>query len=929
MSAISLGSGKRCVGNVVRTLATGLSLILGVPLASGQTFGRPEVFEEARKLEEAGQDHDAFLKYLAEPGGEFAAATLARPQAREFLKLLADRGAAIPAARRRLIEAELLLATRDKEKALAAFRDVATRIADKDGRGWEQGLLPRDQYFVEPPAGESRGWSSSLPFAMGPGSHRDNWLLRRFIALEAWDDARREFARVWQLHREATQPFVVRVPTMYDKQGQPTAFERRLVTPAGFKGAGLQFALDFAFFLQRREDTDQARAVLIEAALLIDMDRNPNDSPRRMGTLARPLADNEEPGRAGVPALRPIDHAYRGSGIGVSRTSFLRLAFGVFKNAGREAELINALTKQIETGDNRLRRELAQVRLQQGDPDGARQLELDYTAAAKFDALTVAYRRARVFEASQKVREAATEFETVLALLDRDDTNPATWNLSDPLETEPDASGDRSLSQAGLAMSRFWSGSPDAKRDLRAGVLPTLERLYSALGDTEKALAMSRRQFAESPGGRFETLEELQRKHRAVEKSDQFLAWAKEQLTVTKDHNTRASLQWLLGDWQAAAESLAKAEQKYDLARWKERFRAAGQDQLRQLLTSLVAANPKDATSQLELFDLENVTDGPQLTERLELLLDADPNWAFPRGKGAVRTRTQFRDPFELGYRLMRLYERAGRFDKLHALGLRIAREEKPFGAVNAVEYSYRNENGLPESANAALALAVQRADTDEKLATLKTALEKTRWPTARAQLERRMDERKSEPPAPFGWANLPTGVRLIASNENVLALANDDFYVFAGHPWGVAVYDLAGKPVTRISLGEAAQTLAAIDGNLWAGTPKGLFRIATKDWSVAHQWMHDDVPLDRRHGRRFPGPADYWFDNAVYALAASGHELWIGLHRNIQRLDTRTLELRAFSFDELKIDHWAGFDRFVFDGRYVWANSPHVGLRR
>ncbi len=929
MSANCCVNGKHSVGQAVRTIACGLSLVLGVPFASGQGPGRPEVFEEARKLEENGQEHEAFLKYLSASEGEFSAVTLARPQAREFLKLLADRGAAIPAARRRLIEAELLLATRDNENALAAFRDVATKIADKDGQGWEQGLLPRDQYFVEPPANADYGWRSTTAFAIGPGSHRDNWLLRRFIALEAWDDARREFARVWQLHREVTQPFVVRVPTMYDKQGRPTTFERRLVTPAGFNGAGLQFALDYAFFLQRRDDAEQAQAVLIEAALLIDMDRNPNDSSRRMGSLAHPVADNDEPGRAGVPILRPVEHAYRGSGIGVSRVSFLRLAFGALKNAGLEAELINRLTKRVEAGDNRLRRVLAQVRLQQGDPDGARQLELDYIAAAKFDSLTTAYRRARVFEASQKVREAVTEFETVLSLLDLDDTNPATWNLPESLEIEPEPGGDRSSRQAGLAMSPFWSGPPDAKRGQQAAVLRTLERLYSALGDTEKALAMARRQFADLPGGRFETLEELQRKHRAVEKSDQFLAWAKEQLAVSKDHNTRAGLQWLLGDWQAAAESVAKAEQKYDLARWKERFRAAGQDQLRQLLKSLVAANPKDATSQFELFDLENVTDGPQLTERLELLLDADPNWAFPRGKGAVRTRTQFRDPFELGYRLMRLYERAGQFDKLHALGLRLAREEKPFGKVLDISYQYRNENGWPESANAALALAVQRADTDEKLATLKTALEKTRWSAARAQLERRMDESKSEPHAPFGWANLPAGVRLIASNENVLALANDDRYVFAGHPWGVAVYDLAGKPVTRIALGEAAQALAVIDGNLWAGTPKGLFRVATKDWSVAHQWMHDEVPLDRRHGRSFPGPADYWFDNAVYTLAADGQELWIGLHRNIQRLNTRTLELRAFSFDELKIDHWAGFDRFVFDGRYIWANSPHAGLRR
>src|SRR5712691_11292130 len=93
----------------VKGVLVSLSLLVGVSVAWGQTFGRPEAFHEARQLEENEQTHEAFLKYLAAPGGEFAAATLARPQAREFLKLLADRGAAIPVARRRLIEAELML----------------------------------------------------------------------------------------------------------------------------------------------------------------------------------------------------------------------------------------------------------------------------------------------------------------------------------------------------------------------------------------------------------------------------------------------------------------------------------------------------------------------------------------------------------------------------------------------------------------------------------------------------------------------------------------------------------------------------------------------------------------------------------------------------------------------------------------------------
>ena len=50
-----------------------------------------------------------------------------------------------------------MLAMRDNGGALAAYRNVATKIAAKDDAGWEQELLPRDQYFVEPPSESGRG----------------------------------------------------------------------------------------------------------------------------------------------------------------------------------------------------------------------------------------------------------------------------------------------------------------------------------------------------------------------------------------------------------------------------------------------------------------------------------------------------------------------------------------------------------------------------------------------------------------------------------------------------------------------------------------------------------------------------------------------------------------------------------------------------
>ena len=912
MSAIGMLNGQRDVGRVARTIAVGLSLVFSASLASGQTFGRPEVIDEARQLEEDGQSHEAFLKYLAAPGGEFAAARLARPQAREFLKLLADQGAKIPAARRRLIEAELLLATRDKERALTAYRDVVAKIATKDEQGWEQGLLPRGQYFVEPPTNGSGGWFLE-PFGAGPGSHRDNWLLRRFIALEAWDDARREFARVWQLHREATQPCVIQMPT-YQRTGKIGGFEKRLVRPTGFTGGALQFALDYGFFLQQRKAADQAWAVLIEAMTLIDMDRNPNE--RQWG----------EPIPEGTPINVPeraMHDSLNGGGAGVPRSEFIRLAFGALKTAGQEEGLVKTLTARIAAGENRLRRVLAQVRLLQGQPDAARHLELDYIVTAKFDPLSTAYRRAIVLDSAQQAKEAAVEYEHVLTVLGRDGV--AKLNLPDPLE--PHAADAR---QFAVTRMRFDPANPAAKAGLQGTVLQQLERLYAALGETDKALEMARRSFIVNPHApsRFGAVQELERKHRAVNQSEVLQIWAKQKLGENKDDQVRACLYLLLKDWKAVAQSLAKTSPHYEIDLWKKHFRTAGPEPLRELLNALIVADPKDAFSQLELLELDGIVEGPELVQRLELLLESNPNWMSRRGKGP-QDRPLFRDQFELASRLMRLYERAGQLDKLQALGLRIALGEKPFVVGDLSQHEFRISNGLPESANAALALAVQHADDAAQRAALGAALEKSNWTAAREQFRRRWDERKSEPPAALGWANLPDGVSLIASNENVLALTNDDRYVYSGHPWGVAVYDLKGQPVTRIALGEAARALVTLDGFVWAGTPQGLFRIARADWSVAHQWLHDDVPAKERHARNWPGLGNYWFDNSVYTLAVDGEELWIGLHRNVQRLNTRTLELRAYSFDELKITSWAGFDQFVIDGQYVWINSSHAGVRR
>ena len=160
------------------------------------------------------------------------------------------------------------------------------------------------------------------------------------------------------------------------------------------------------------------------------------------------------------------------------------------------------------------------------------------------------------------------------------------------------------------------------------------------------------------------------------------------------------------------------------------------------------------------------------------------------------------------------------------------------------------------------------------------------------------------------------------------LALARDERYVYAGHSWGVGVYGLDGAAVTRVPLGESVAALAVSQGQVWAGTRRGLFRIDCSTWQVAHLWLHGDVPERDRYSHSFPGREAYWFDNQVYTLVPDGEDLWIGLHRNVQRLNTRTLALRAYSFRELQTESWLGVQYLVPDGPYVWA-AGYESVRR
>ena len=883
---------------------------------------RYKLFEEARQLHRDGDDRAAFLKFMRLEGGDAAAISVARSggKAREFLGLLRENESSIAASQFKLVEGELLLSMGDNAGALECYRLAASLIADRSGAS-RPGLLPRDRYFVDSES-ELNHWVS--PFTTGPGSHRDNRLIRRFIALDAFEDAAREFARVWELHREAAQPYVMQVQLWNHYFDQPAnalhaenvnpiipepKFEKQLFRPAGFNGRGLQFALDYAYFLQRQKKLEAARKVLLEPLLAMDMDRNPN--AHRAG---EPIA-NDKPLPAPERQARQPEGWGFGRSSGVSRKEFLRLVYGDFQTRHDIDWLFQQLNQRIAANDNRARRILARLLSHHGDTDKALQLELDYIHAGNFDPLTAAYRTGLVFDDARKVVEATEAFENVRGL-----PIPAesVANIPDVEEVTSDRG---QFAQAAFIDS---IGPRGLNTQLKSTATQHLLRLYAAQGQTEKVMDLTL-ELAESNVNMFssvEMLEQLVQQFRSAKQEDRIKVWLQNRLKEAKSQEAKATICWVTGDRVRAIELAASSGQQTFVHSWKERLRTADQDQFKRFLTLVVKSDPKDATSRLELLDLNGSMDGPEAIECFELLLASDAQFAFARGKGQ-RNRTQFSGYPELAYRLMRLYERHGRIDDLSQLGLRIARGGKPFDAQTQRWIARGiNERQSEDWVIACLSLAIRYADEPIRQRHLADAFRNSRWEAARNQLARRMAGpwKPQAPAQPLPWANAPAGVTLLVSHHNVLCLTHDEKYVYAGFPWGIAVYTHSGRIVTQIALEEAARALAVVPGRVWVGTPKGLFQITTETWKVTYQALDGDYDQQRTEM--------FHRTSGVNTLALDGDLLWIGLNRNIQVLNTNTLKLRAYSLDELDFRHVGNVQKILVDGNYVWADSSQ-GIRR
>lgn len=847
---------------------------LGAALWAAPPGRADETFQRARDLIQQDRHEQAFAVLLQIPGAEHIAARLARQKAPEYLRLADGLKPPLPGPGPRAVRGDLLLASGNRAGALVCYREAAALLA---------AALPGPApvpYVVEPPArtesdGLFGGYGGPVgPFALGPGSHRDNWLIRRFIALEAWEDAERELARVWTLHRAHTTPYVRAVLPIPGATNLPS---RIVVRPCGFDGKGLQFAVDYAFFLRQRGRTNEALRLLLEPLQAMDMDRNPAQPRTEALAADGPAPYPERPAADLDSRLRGF---WPGAPAGIARKEYVRLVAGEFVQAGQVALLERSLQERIGAGRNGARRVLARVRVHQGRAAEALALELACVDEGRFGELSAAVRRGLAFEDAASLAEAAAEYERALGL------PLEALDLPDPDEETVDQ---QLMSQA-MPIFRHGLGRQTDRAGLHRELFGRLQRLYGALGDARRANETALRRFESDPAQLedFAAVEQAVSRFRAAGEAERIAAWLRAQAEAAAPA-ARANLLWFLDDRAGVMRALAAIPPDRPggsrFAAWKERFRAVGSADYEALLVALVAANPADAQMRLELLDARGVREGDEAIGALELLLAGDALPAFVRGKGAVN-RTQFRNYFDLATRLMRLYERKGGSEaKLIALGFRVLEGEKPFQYDAARLAAYRPDwnDGFSAFADAPppfdilncfsvffahlrdpadIARAAALAEATGSLPLINQARRLRSGPGA-ARLAPDAGHELPFEAVDVRTLGCPTGVTLLVNRDDVRAIAPGARWpragaaepgcVWVGTSWGLVRYRTgAASPrrleIVQIPLQAGVTTFAATPAGLFAGTRDGLYRI---DGPESDSPALARIPVEAADGRQ------------------------------------------------------------------------------
>lgn len=533
----------------------------------------------AKDLEIQGNWPQAFAVYLKFPGGERCAALIARDDPKTYLAALDTIEAEAnhpPNPRLWLVRADLLIQLGKNAEALACYRKFVAAIGQTPDQTWETGRVPWFYYPVSPqPLGsyvggppkfeyQSQELQPALPFQIGPGSQADNWLIQRFLTLNAWQDASNEFERVWKLHQVAAS-------------GNQLG------------GTSLRFALEYAFFLSKINQPQKGLDLLLNVFSQLDLERNPTSTELRSSLEVQPLDLKQNPNSRGLkPGFerQPL-YPLKTSSKGYTPIEFIRLAYGQFQIQNQQSRLNQSLQHQIDAGRNQARWVLACVLQLEGKEDAALATELEYLHQGGFNKLTIAYRSGLAFERYNRPKKAVIAFEECLRLTGE--------GLSLPQPDDHEQFHNLMTSNSSAGIAGFWPHQTP-----RDTILKHLFEAYCVLGETEKALRTGLERLEIEAYLKDEDFNQLCNLFTLAGQNNQFKKWIQTHLEkYSRVSSRKASLAWILEDQNVVIESLASLAKSRQLPnsefiKWLALISQQKKEWRRPFLEALVAADPEN-----------------------------------------------------------------------------------------------------------------------------------------------------------------------------------------------------------------------------------------------------------------------------------------------------------------------------------------------